>query len=213
MMKNTLLIVALLIAMTGFSQSKFAISLNGAFDQNNHHLTDLRKLNTNEMADFSGGVNLIYYLGEKFRLRAEMEYSNVSFSRDYQTDPTVAKNVAYTNIAMNNLSLNPHLDYKLFSLSKLDVYASGGVRFEFGFYEWQNSFNQGGDLLSGKYINEVQTGGNSGAIGGLSFKYNLTEHLGLNFSPEYTYFFKPFYTANEFNFQRISMKAGLEWRF
>ena len=180
---------------------------------NTHYLGDLRKLNTNEFPDFSGGVNLIYYLGEKFRLRAETDYSNISFTRDYQTDAAVDNNVALTKMSINNISLNPHVDYRLFSLGSLDLYASAGLRFEFTLSDWQRTYNQAGDLLDGKYLLDEINPGQAGGTGGLILKYNISDNWGIQIAPEYTYYFRPLFSLNEYNLQRFSLKAGVEWRF
>lgn len=204
---------ACLLSVTAFSQSKFAVSFQGAYDQNSNYLEDLKKLNTNEIPDFSGGVNLIYYLGKKFRLRAESDYSNISFTRDYQTDASIDKNVGLTKMSINNISLNPHVDYKIFSLGQLDLYGSAGLRFEFTLSDWQRTYNQAGDLLSGKYLLDEINPGEIGGTGGLILKYNISEHLGIQVAPEYTYYFRPLFTMNDNNLQRLSLKAGIEWRF
>lgn len=213
-MKQIFLFIFLfLFTATGFSQSKLALSFQGGYDQNLNYLGDLKKLNTNELPDFSGGVNLIYYMGKKFRLRVESDYSNISFTRDYQTDQSIENNVALTKMAINNISLNPHVDYKLVSLGNLDLYGSAGLRFEFTITDWQRTFNQAGELLSGKYLLDEINPGQAGGTGGLILKYNLSEHLGVQLAPEYTYYFRPLFGTNDNNLQRFSVKAGLEWRF
>lgn len=213
MKHHLLLTIVLFLALTSFSQSKFSLGFTAAYDQNSNHLVDLNKINTNEIPDFGAGANLIYYINDRMRLRAEAEYSNISFMRDYETDASVVKNIGVTKIAINDISLNPHFDYKLFSLSKLDLFASAGMRFEFTLTDWQRTYNRGGDLLGGKYLTDALNPGMIGGIGSVILKYNVTEHLGIQVVPEYTYFFRPLFGLNENNFQRMSLKAGVEWRF
>lgn len=208
-----IVIIFIFWALAAKAQQKFALSIHGGYDINKNHLIDLQKLNTNESPDFGAGFNAIFYVREKLRIRAELEYSNISFTRDYQTDPSQPNNIAKTNVAINNIGVNPHLDYKLISWSGFELYAGGGFRFEFKQTAWQRTFNHAGNKLNGNYFRDILNPGQVGLVGSLIGRYSLGDHAAIFLAPEYTYFLRPLFGLNDHLFQRTSFKLGYEWRF
>lgn len=212
-MKQFLLLMGgVLFTLYGFSQN-FTFSVSTGYDQNLNHLDGLRYTNTNELPDFNLSADIGYEITNRFKVRAELAYNNLSFLRDYNSDASDPKNVANTKMVINSMGFSPFVDFRLFSVSRLDIAATAGVNFAFGTSNWQRTFNQAGEKLDGAYFKDEITSGLLGTTGGLILKYNITDNLGIKLSPQYSYYFDSFFTLNDDNFQRMRMNIGVEWKF
>lgn len=212
-MKQLLLFIGgVLLTFIGFSQN-LTVSLSTGYDHNWNHLEGIRYNDTSPFPDFHLGADVGYELTDWLKVRAEVTYSNVNFLRDYNSDAGDPKNVSKTKVSVNRLGVNPFVDFRLFSINKLDVLATAGVNFEFGAGEWQRTLNHNGDRLDGTYFNDELTTRTFGTTGGMIFKYNITKNLGIKLAPQYTYYYDSFFTLNSSNFQRMRLNAGIEWKF
>ena len=216
-MKQKLFITAVLLisALATFSQNSSSFGVNVGYDQNMFITSNLEGNVTNELPDMSIGANLIYGFGEKVRLRAELRYSNISYTQNYLKPSTDVDNVELSKITANNIGIVPHLDYKLFNLGKMDVYATAGLRYEFNLGDYVRTYTYAGDLFGTDYTPTTETHAKSmmGATLGFLFKVNVSEKAALTLSPEYTSYFWKYYDQNEMAFQRASLNFGFEWRF
>lgn len=216
-MKQKLIITAVLLisAFTTFSQNRTSFGVSLGYDQNMYYDQYLSGTVSNEIPDFSIGGNINYHFGEKMILRTELKYSNLSFQKDYSIG-TDADDLDITKLASNNIGIIPHFDYKLFSIGKLDLYSSVGLRFEITFDDFYRSYTNAGDRMNADYFNtyfEEHSQSMFGATVGFLFKMNLGENTALTLSPEYTSYFSEFYDENQMALQRASVNLGLEWRF
>ncbi len=216
-MKQKLIITAALLisAFTTFSQNRTSYGLSLGYDQNMFYDQNLSGSVSNEIPDFNIEGHINYHFGEKMILRTELRYSNLSFQKDY-TLGADTDDLDITKLASNNIGFTPHFDYKLFSVGKLDMYSSLGLRFEFTFDDFYRSYTNNGDKMNADYFNtyfEEHTKTMFGATVGLLLKMNLGENTSLTLSPEYASYFSSYYVENKMALQRISANIGLEWRF
>lgn len=216
-MKQKLFITAVLLisAMTTFSQNSTSFGVNVGYDQNMYLNSNLLGTVSNELPDISIGADITYYIGEKMRLRTELRYSNISFQKEYAKGID-DDNLGVTKLATNNIGLVPHFDYKLFSLGKLDLYSTAGLRFEITLDDYYRSYTVAGERMSQDYYNsyfEKHASTMLGATAGFLFKLNLGENTALTLSPEYTGYFWKYYDKNDKALQRASLNIGLEWKF
>jgi len=169
--------------------------------------------NLNLTPDFGSGAKGLIYLGKRFRLGAEVEYNNVSFTRQYNFLNPEATSIDRTKMAIHNLAVNPNLDFRFFTIGKLDVYASTGLQLEFTLTDYQRTFLMNGDKLTSKYVERDYSDFRTGVNGSVVFNYNINSSLAVVLAPKYTYFFDPLFPRNEYNFQRLGVNLGVEWKF
>ena len=216
-MKQKLFITAVLLisAISTFSQTGTSFGLNFGYDSNMYHTKNLSGVVSNEIPDFSIGGNLIYDLGEKSRLRVELRYSNISYTQHYDYPSSNLNNLELSKITANNIGIVPHFDYTLFSLGKLDVLGTAGLRFEIDLGNYVRSYTYAGDLTDYDHTpsSEVHSKAMLGATAGLLFKLNVGDNAAITLSPEYTSFFGQYFDQNQTVLQRFSGNLGFEWRF
>lgn len=227
-MKKFLLIVLVLssLSITGFSQKDYSVAVTGGYDYNMNHLIGLGLENcTNSLPDFNIGADFSFLMGDNLRLRADLRYSNLSFNEPYSSSThPLNLNAVRLTYAFNNLDISPRADYRILKVSKFDLYASAGLKFEFLLSKFELLELANGDLDTSDTFKHATTGTNVGAVGGLIFKYNITPKIGIVLAPDYTYFFDYFAPdRNDYNdrtrsygkhyLQRFSMNAGVEWTF
>lgn len=208
----TMLLVLLCFGFLGHAQSKINLGIHTGYDQNINHLLNFHGENTNAAPDFNIGFDASLYLGGRIRLRGELKYANISYTHDYGFAAEDG-NIWKSKISVNNLNLNPRFDYRLFSIRDLDLYATTGLRLEFSLGSWGRSEMYGGETNQSIYFSDEYTKAMGGAIGGFILKYNITQDWGITLNPEYTYFFREFYSQNDTEMQRMSLNLGVEWRF
>ncbi len=220
--KKLLVFGFVILSYVGFSQNDVSIGFSGGYDYNYGHMLNPRNgINSNAIPDFNVGADISWYLGERIRIRAELRYTNFSFTRDLQIPQNGNdKNMKNTILTVNNLDFAPHFDFRLFSLKKLDCYITAGLKAEFNIGDYARSYTYGGEKSNyDSYITDRYNGQTghintlAGAVGGLILKYNVNEQLGITLKPEYTSFFNYFYDQNDMPLQRGSLNVGLEWRF
>jgi len=215
MKKFFLVVIALTtISFSVYSQKSFTAGISGGYDSNMNHMYGLTNY-SNSTPDFSLGVDWSFlFLNEDLRVRIGLGYSNLSFNQKYTYESSNPLSVERTNYVFNNMNITPRVDYRLLKLGNFDLYASVGLQFEFLLAKYEGTFLQNGSYDDSEFFNKANSKSYLGAIGGLIFKYNINENIGITLSPDYTYYFDEFIPLeNELDFQRASLKIGLEWKF
>lgn len=215
--KIVLLVFLMVVSVKVFSQDKMTFGVNFGYDYNDKYLENLYGAeNINEVPDFNVGIDVGVELTERIRVRGELKYVNLSFTRDFSY-PEAEINIDKTKIATNFIGFNPRFDYRLFSLGNFDTYFSTGMRIEFSSGDYIRTFNYDGEKLvdtkhigNGKYVHKSTM---TGVVGGFIFKYNINQNLGITIIPEYTSFLTRFYEENMTSLQRANVNIGLEWTF
>lgn len=204
----------MVVSISGLSQTKMSFGVTTGYDQNYCLFQDLPDETLNQFPDFNIGADISWYLGERIRVRGEVKYVNISYTRNFPF-PEADYNIDFTKVSVNNLNFNPRFDYRLFSLKKLDFYVTSGFRFEFSTGDYIRTFNYAGENLDIDYVGvgEKHASAMAGVTGGFIFKYNFTPDFAFTLTPEYTSFLSEFYQMNNMALQRASLNIGFEWAF
>jgi len=149
------------------------------------------------------GADLGVQLSKRIRPRIEIKYVNVKYGIDWSGFSTISQTIG--NI--DYFDFNFHFDYLLLPLKRFEFFISPAIKFE---------VESGHSILNNYNFNEelLHNPGNilGGAVSGI-FKYNITDHFGVTFTPEFTYFVKSFTTGNTKPYQRTSYNLGFEIKF
>jgi hypothetical protein len=211
--KILLVIFLLMFSMAGFSQSNFSLGVSGGYDRSFNFLTGMKYSNSDIYPDFNLGVDGILNLGEKMRIRAELRYANMNYTREYNFDSQSSDRLEKSVLYISNLDINPRFDYKLIKAGNFDLYASAGLKLEFTLGDYERSTLANGDKLTTTHIENDYTKTQAGVVGGFIFKYNVNPSFGITLSPDYTCFFDKFYSKNDYILQRVGVNLGVEWKF
>lgn len=217
--KILLVLFFLTFTLVGFSQSNFTFGVSGGYDKTFNHLTGLGLLDTKDaFPDFNLGVDGMFNVGEKIRIRAELGYENLSYTKNWNSESTDPTRIYKSVVSVSNLDISPRVDYKLAKSGSFDLYASAGFRFEFTLGNYERTTLANGDKLTTNLIINTNTKTNftqtqAGAVGGFILKYNVNPSFGITLAPDYTYFFDYYYTQNVDKMQRIRVNLGVEWKF
>jgi hypothetical protein len=213
--KGKLLFVGLFLmfGVTGYSQSTFSLGVSGGYNKSFNHL--VRMANTTDaFPDYNFGVDGILKINERLNVRAELHYSNLSFTQKYNTVSSDPLRYYKSKLAISYLDISPEIECRLFSIKKFDLFASTGFKFEFQMGKYERAYLANGDKSDYNYISDVEyTTTQAGVVGGLVAKYNVTQYMAFTLKPEYTYFFHEFYSKNDYNMQRVGVNLGVEWKF
>ena len=212
MNKPLLLLIALLMSLSGFSQSRFTINLNGGYDYNinkYYNPNNYKKFENGE-TDFNFGFDVGYKLSDNFRFRMEFKYSEFSYGQYYLS---TSSDLLKTEMTLSCMDINPRMDYRIWSHNDFELFLTTGLRLEYMMDYNQNTLRADGEYSSRNYISLDYKDKMSGLIGGAILKYNLSKHWGITFAPEYTYFFDQLYYENSGALQRFNTNVGIEWTF
>lgn len=214
-MKKFLTVSLLFVFMTlaGFSQERYSLFFSSGYDNNVNHLSGMDYSNTNQFADYNLGVGAAVYLNDRFRLRGELKYVNMSFTRNYNFLTTTTSTLDRSVLSVSNFDFNPYIDYRIFSVGKLDFYGYTGLRFEFSLGDTQSAYTIDGEKSYSNHIENNYKKAMVGLTGGCSLSYNINKQFAVSISPEYTRFMNYFYSDNISNLNRSSINLGLEWKF
>lgn len=214
-MKKYLTVSLLFVFMTlaGFSQERYSLFFSSGYDNNVNHLSGMDYSNSNQFPDYNLGVGAAVYLNDRFRLRGELKYVNMSFTRNYNFITTTTSTLDRSVLSVSNFDFNPYIDYRIFSVGKLDFYGYTGLRFEFSLGDTQSAYTIDGEKSYSNHIENNYKRAMVGLTGGCSLSYNINKQFALSISPEYTRFMNYFYSDNISNLNRSSINLGLEWKF
>lgn len=158
-------------------------------------------------------LDLGIYASKKLRFRVESKYVRMGYKADWKNAdfPTIKETV----VDLYNFAGCFHIDYNVTSIKKLDLSLSAGFKWEFtSDYKFYNKRTDGttdeGDYYN--IINEYPSDIYGATLSGI-LKYNITKHIGITMTPEYTFFFDKFVPTNDKYYQRFSLNAGLEFAF
>lgn len=222
-----ILIVALVaLSFSGYSQLSGSVGLKGGYDKQYFIYDDLLYgENYDAFPDFNIGLDAALDLTKNIRVRAELKYSNVSYTREYNTSTSLLENIEYSKMQINNMNINPFVDFRILNVKdKLELYYTLGMKLEFSLGDRQRAFTYDDEKIDASYILEPHKDVMIGSATGLIFKYNINKHWGVTVSPEYTIFFGQFYenseefydnSPKEMNnyYMRSSLNFGLEYTF
>ena len=209
----TVSLLFMFMVLTGFSQEHYSLFFSSGYDYNLNHLSDMKYSNSSEFPDYNLGIGGAVYLNDRFRLRAELKFANVSFTRNYNFQTTTDGTLDRSVLSINNLDFNPYIDYRVFSIGKFDFYGYTGLRFEFKLGSSQYVYTLDGEKFSKNLVETNYKKAMVGLTGGCSLSYNINKKFAVSISPEYTQFLNYFYSDNTSNFKRSSVNLGLEWKF
>ena len=216
--KILLAVLFLAISYSGYSQSSFSLGFSGGYDKSFNILDGItgaraQGVNYDKSPDYNFGIDGILRLNDHFRVRTEIHYANIGFTREYEYDIAPSSStVTKSKVAISNLDIAPTFDCKLIKIGKFNMYATLGMRFEFELGKYERSFLANGDKSSNQYFNDFTTT-QAGATGGFIFDYDLGNQFSIFLIPEYTYFFNTFNSKNTNTMQRATANIGLEYRF
>lgn len=208
-----LVISILIFTISGYSQPNFSLGVSGGYDHSFNFLKGLPKTNSDNFPDFNLGVSGILNLGDKVRVRAELGYENMNYTREWNFESQSPDRILNTVLSISNLDVSPRVDYKLVKAGKFDLYCSAGFRFEFTLGDFESTTKANGEKSTANFIENDYTKTQAGAVGGFIFKYNVNPSFGIILSPDYTYFFDKFSSKNDNNLQRVGVNLGVEWKF
>jgi hypothetical protein len=206
-------ILALSVVVSAFAEVRTSLVFHGGYNYNMNYRDAMGYTNTNALPDFNAGAQGLIYLGKRFRLGVDLEYYNISFTRKYNFINPTESSIDYTQMAINNVGANPNIDFRLFSMGKLDLYATTSLQLEFSITDYQKNTLLNGNTSTTRYIKNDYSKFMTGANGGFILNYNISKNIALSLTPKYTYFFEPFYPRNDYDFQRLGMNFGVEWKF
>ena len=209
----TVSLLFMFMALTGFSQEHYSFFFSSGYDNNLNHLSGMKYSNSSEFPDYNLGIGGAVYLNDRFRLRAELKFANVSFTRNYNFQTTTDGTLDRSVLSISNLDFNPYIDYRVFSIGKFDFYGYTGLRFEFNVGSSQYVYTLDGEKFSKNLVETNYKKAMVGLTGGCSLSYNINKKFAVSISPEYTQFLNYFYSDNTSNFKRSSVNLGLEWKF
>jgi hypothetical protein len=209
----TVSLLFVFVSLAGFSQERYSLFFSSGYNSNVNHLSGMAYSNTNQFPDYNLGVGGAVYLNDRFRLRGELKYVNISFTRNYNFSSTSALTLDRSVLSVSNVDFNPYIDYRIFSIGKLDFYGYTGLRFEFSLDGAQSSYTKDGEKSYSNYIESNYKKAMVGLTGGCSLNYNINKQFAVSLSPEYTKFMNYFYSDNTSSLNRSSINLGFEWKF
>lgn len=232
MKKIVFSLVFILAAISGFSQvdePTITFGVNSGIDFN-HNAYQFRGFQGEGVKytyygidrQYNMGINAGIILNKKMRLRAELKYVNGSYGINYDT--TQNNTLIHTVWNVNNMDFNVYFDYLLVKYKKLDVFGSFGIKYEY--YTGQYIHNDVtkkdpdsgiiGHFTDSEHYKPVKIAYPTSILGSslsLLFKYNITKHIGITLTPEYTMFYRNYVKTNSKSYSRISADAGFEFQF
>jgi len=197
--------------VSGFSQSRFFVGMNGGldFNSNKYYAPNGYEKFENGKTDFNLRLDLGYRFSDIPHFRLGFSYNEYSFGQR----PLTAGDISESEMTLRNLGIIPRFDFRVWSFKKLELFLSPGMRLEYGLDAGQETLRSDGTTSDHKYIKSDYKDKMSGLVGGALLKYHITNHLGAVLSPDYTYFFDKLYEKNDGKLQRFNVNLGVEWRF
>ncbi len=150
------------------------------------------------------GVDYGYNVSNRFRPRIEFKYVSVMYGLDFSN--TIYNITDKDFVTVNYFDINLHFDYLLLTIKNFQLFASPALKYEF-------ELNAYPEVNWSPYLNMEHPGNLLGGAIAPIFKYNLSDHLGLTLTPEYTIFLEPFASGNSKPYYRYSGNFGIEYKF
>lgn len=218
-MKKIFFLTWLIIPICVFSQEneKFKVS-GGLFGGYGYNLNGYRFDNDIEgfsyydiNSNYTIGLNCGIFITPKFRPRIAFSYAETKYGSTWPAEYFVDK----TEVTLYNIDMSLNLDYMLLSRNNLQLFISPGIITEFAKGEQYKNYLIDGSINYKKYnlFTEQYPTAIAGCNLALLARYNLNEYFSLTFSPNYTYFLKPFVSSNNKPYQRVGANFGVEFSF
>ncbi|MBN1924366.1 MAG: outer membrane beta-barrel protein [Prolixibacteraceae bacterium] len=212
-------IALLFFAFEGFSQVDFSLGISAGYDKSYNQFYKMPKTNVDGFPDYNFGVDAILGINDWLRVKAEIHYANLGFTRHWNIESTNPDRIDLSKVSLNNLDISPKVDLRFLKIGNFEAYATAGFKFEFLLGKYEVSYTASGEEMEGDYVADEYNEGQAGLTGGLLFKYKASDKISITLSPEYTYFFDPLYKLSEYeddykyDLYRVGVKLGVEWRF
>ena len=156
------------------------------------------------------GADLGIAITNRMRLRFELKYINIKNAINLDSAEINSNSFTFKDVVVNlsYVGANVRFDYLFLSLNKLEIFVSPAVKFEHLLgWTWTNGpVAQQMDYYGPNYI--------AGGAVSLLFKYNISNHVAITLTPDYTLFFREFEMNQDGRlYQRFSTNLGLEFKF
>jgi hypothetical protein len=202
-----------MISLVINAQSKYTLGINSGLDHSfNSAYSDYYK-RTATPIDYNMGIYISRAIGQKYRLRLEMQYYKIGIGQDWTGAGTSPTEPVKSTKRIFSLGGNLRLDYKIGHLSKFDFFISPALKGNVPIGSYENTKTYDGNLRTSHYIDPGYRHTLAAGAMGLLIKYNVNAHLGIVLTPEYTYYFRKFYYKCVSPLQTISASLGAEWTF
>jgi hypothetical protein len=230
--KIKFVMVVLLLSTTSIvrSQTQFSLGASVGYDKSFHQFDFMPLTNTDVSPDYNFGIDGAMKIKDWLRVKAELHYSNLGFTRYWESGSTDADAINKSKVAISNIDISPLVELRFLKVGNLDMFATTGFRFEIQSGKWEKSFTNSGEEMDYDHVMDKYNESKAGVVGGLFFKYNISPEFAFTLSPQYTYFFKPLYYQNKYddeykyqflgildlnktNLRRFSFNVGVEWSF
>lgn len=160
------------------------------------------------------GMDFAVAVTKKLRPRLELRYVNSQFGVKWNVPDSAHYDMIRSTHNINNFDINLHVDYLLWTLKKLDIYVSPGLKYEFYTGDYLHTTLTDGPSTSTNWniLNPSFPRNDAAGVVSFLFKYNISKHIGITLIPEYTLFFRDYIGGQGALYQRLSLNAGFEFR-
>ncbi len=165
-----------------------------------------------ESPHYNFGVDLAYMATSRLRPRIEFKFIKMSYGQYWSEEYA---SFISTKTKVNNMGINLHLDYALIHTNKFKFFLSPGLKYEFATGSKFVTEKTDGESTTSKFSNlgDYYPSNILGGAMATIFKYDLSENIGITFSPEYAVYFRGYQRDNSNLYQRLSANFGVELRF
>jgi hypothetical protein len=213
MKKFFILFTVFAMPFCGFTQSRYFINLNGAWD---YSMNKYHEYNTNNLspfqhdgAEFSYGLDIGYKFSDIVRFRVEGRIGEYKYGGDWDSDSGFES----STMKISYFDIIPRFDFRVWQKNKLELFVSPGLKLEYISDANQKTIKADGTISREGYISSSYAENMAGIVGGAVLKYNINSKWGITMSPEYTLFFKKLYEKNDNSMMRFSTRLGVEYSF
>mgnify|MGYP001766987884 CR=1 FL=1 len=238
MIKLFFVVILLSTTLLGHSQVQFGVGFSMGYNKSFDGTTGpglYRRMpleNKNNFPDYNFGADGILKIKDWLRVKAELHYSNLGFTRYWNPDlsnPGTGdiKRIQESKVAVSYMDFSPKAELRFLKLGNFDAYASLGFQFEFKSGKWEKTTTLEGRETDDDYVLDDFNKSQSGVVGGLLLKYNITPNWAVTLSPSYTYFFDPLIfqndydhdidtwllNLNKYDLKRYTVNIGVEYLF
>jgi len=216
---NLIIFIPGVIVAQESEESKLSFGLNMGVGQNNNAY----RMNPESYArynhqyyegdlHFTTGINIGYFISERFRPRFEFRYSEMKYGLFWDENyPQFDR----TETKLFTLNYNIQFDYLLLNSRSFQLFISPGLVGEFIVDYYNRNYLADGSKNLDNYSAVTQQ--YSEEIAGLNLsliaKYKFNENLGLTLTPGYNYYLKKWLPSNDKNYTRTLLNIGVEYSF
>jgi hypothetical protein len=198
-------------------KSKLSFGINGGIGQNkNAYRMNPETYTTYNHQYYEGdihftmGINIGYFISERFRPRFEFRYSEMKYGLYWDENyPQFDR----TETKLFTLNYNLQFDYLMVNTNRFQLFISPGLVGEFIVDSQNRNYLTDGSKNLDNYSAVTQQ--YSEEIAGLNLsliaKYKFNENLGLTLTPGYNYYLKKWLPSNDKNYTKTLLNIGVEY--